>query len=318
MTRVFMFPGQSSRDPAMVTRAFTMVPDVAREVFAEAADTLGRDLASHYTTGEGVEFRSNQDIQIGVFLVNHVHLTALERAGVSAPVSLGLSLGEYNHVVHIGGLAFPDALRLVNERGQLYDKGPAGVMAAIFPIDPEELAPILAEAPALGPVAVAVSGSPTQTVIAGTPEAVERVAERVDDELFAQCVMIERQIPMHVPLFAPVGELFSPVLEATPWREATLPYLPNVEGRFVPTNGASTYVEPLLRHVSSPVRWRQSIDFLVERLEDPVFVEVGPKKALTNLLSPKWHRVRRFHTDVADDPARSFEDLVKELTDGPG
>ncbi len=316
MTLVFTFPGQSSRDAEMVPRAFAMAPDVASEVFAEASEVLGRDLVAYFSDGDGAAFSSNRDIQLGVFLVNHVHMRALERAGVSADVSLGLSLGEYNHLVHIGALAFDDALRLVWERGRLYTEGPAGVMAAIFPIDPDDLTPILAESSELGPVAIAVTGSPTQTVIAGDRAAVERVVERVDDELFAQSVVIEDRIPMHVPLFAPVEEAFAPVLESAPWQVATKPYLPNVEGHFVPQNGASTFIEPLLRHVSSAVRWRESIDFLVERIEDPVFVEVGPKKSLTNLLSPKWHKVQRFHTDVPGDPAGGFADLVEKLTDG--
>lgn len=316
MTLVFTFPGQSSRDPEMVRRAFSMAPDVASEVFGEASEVLGRDLVRHYTEGNGVTFTSNRDIQLGVFLVNHVHLRALEAAGISAEVSLGLSLGEYNHLVHIGALAFDDALRLVHERGRLYTEGPAGIMAAIFPIDPDDLSPILAESSALGAIGIAVTGSPTQTVVAGDRAAVERVAERVDQEHWAQCVIIEEHIPMHVPLFAPVAKEFAPVLESAPWRNATLPYLPNVEGHFVAQNGPSTYIDPLLRHVSSPVRWRESIDFLVERLDDPVFVEVGPKKALTNLLSPKWHRVRRYHTDLPDDPAGGFADLVNELGHG--
>ena len=106
MTLVFTFPGQSSRDPEMVARAFAMAPDAASAVFAEASDVLGRDVVRHYTEGKGSRFATNRDIQLGVFLVNHVHLRALEDAGVSAEHSLGLSLGEYNHVVHIGALAF--------------------------------------------------------------------------------------------------------------------------------------------------------------------------------------------------------------------
>jgi len=300
----------------MVPRAFAMAPAAATKVFGEASEVLGRDLERYYTEGDGAQFESNRDIQLGVFLVNHVHLTALEDAGITADYSLGLSLGEYNHLVHIGAIDFADAVRLVDERGRLYTEGPSGVMAALFPIDSDELKPILAGAQSIGPVAVAVCGSPTQTVIAGDKAAVEHVAAQADDICFADCVVIEHEIPMHVPLFSPVAETFEPVLEAAPWKSATKPYLPNVEGRFVEQNGPSTYVEPLRRHVFSPVRWCESIDFLVESLDEPVFVEVGPKKALTNLLSPKWHRVPKFHTDQPNDPASAFDGLVKELTLG--
>ncbi|MCA9781419.1 MAG: hypothetical protein KC800_32095, partial [Candidatus Eremiobacteraeota bacterium] len=35
------------------------------------------------------------------------------------------------------------------------------------------------------------------------------------------------------------------------------------------------------------VRWRESIDFLFAEHDDLSFVEVGPRQALTNLLSPR-------------------------------
>ena len=315
MKLVFTFPGQSSREPQMVGRAFAMAPAVAADVFGHASEVLHRDLRAHYMDDNPSQFASNRDIQLGVFLVNHVHMCALETAGVTADLSLGLSLGEYNHVVHIGALDFPDAVRLVDERGRLYSEGPEGAMVAIFPVEFDELAPLIEEASAVGPIGVAVAGSPTQTVVAGCREALDHLTQRVDDELFAECVFIEDRVPMHVALFAPVADVLSPVLGSVPWKEATKPYLPNVVGEFVVQNGPSTYVEPLVQHVCESVRWRQSIDFLMARFDDLAFVEVGPKTALTNLLSPKWHAVRRFHTDHHSDPD-GFANLVSELIGG--
>ncbi len=318
MRLVFMFPGQSSRDPGMVERAFQMAPGVAGDVFGEASELLQRDLREQYFENPAGMFATNRDIQLGVFLVNHVHLKALEAAGIEADLSLGLSLGEYNHVVHIGALDFADAVRLVDERGRLYSDGPHGVMAAIFPIDVDTLAPLIADATSIGPVGIAVMGSPTQTVVAGQREAVERVTARADDEEFAQAVTIEDRVPMHVDLFEPVAVQFAPVLEATNWRKADKPYLPNVDGRFAEENGPATYIDPLRRHVFQTVKWRQSIDFLFSEFESDelVFVEVGPRKSLTNLLSPKWHKTRRLHTDRQEDPADGLASVVEELRHG--
>ncbi|MEZ4338954.1 MAG: ACP S-malonyltransferase [Sandaracinaceae bacterium] len=318
MRQVFMFPGQSSRDPAMVERAFAMATGVAADVFDEASDVLGRDLRAHFLGDPGDLFATNRDIQLGVFLTSHVHLKALQAEGIDAELSLGLSLGEYNHLVHIGALDFADAVRLVDIRGGLYAEGPEGAMAAIFPIDPDDLAPLLEEARMLGSVDVAVHGSPTQTVVAGTRAAVQHVAARADDEHLCESVLIEDRVPMHVPLFAPVAERFGPALAAAPWRRAERPYLPNVEGRHVAQNGPSTYVEPLRRHVFERVRWRESIDFLFAEHDDLSFVEVGPRQALTNLLSPRWHRAPRHHTDHPEGPEGGFHALVEELADGPG
>ncbi len=46
-----------------------------------------------------------------MFVANHMMLSLLQAEGVDAELSLGLSLGEYNHLVHIGALELPEAPR---------------------------------------------------------------------------------------------------------------------------------------------------------------------------------------------------------------
>ena len=123
---VFMFPGQTSRYPGMLDRLVELHPR-NRGLLAWACEVLGRDLATHYHVDNGdAAFTRNVDVQVGVFLANHMFLVTLETAGIDAEFSLGLSLGEWNHLVHIGVLSFEDALRAVEVRGRLYDEGPRG------------------------------------------------------------------------------------------------------------------------------------------------------------------------------------------------
>ena len=128
--RVFMFPGQSSLDPAMLGRALTLGPE-AEEAVCIASEALGEDLRERFAGPRGFEPRNNRDVQLSVFLTTHLHLVALQAAGIDAALSLGLSLGEYNHLVHVGAIPFADAVRLVSARGQAYDAGPRGMMVAV-------------------------------------------------------------------------------------------------------------------------------------------------------------------------------------------
>src|SRR5205085_12207540 len=88
MKSVFMFPGQSSLYPAMLERIMDAAPSTARPLLATASETLGRDLAWHYRSVNSDIFATNRDVQVGVFLTNHLHLAALEAAGVTAELSL--------------------------------------------------------------------------------------------------------------------------------------------------------------------------------------------------------------------------------------
>ncbi len=313
MTNVFMFPGQSSKYSGLLDRVIDFWAP-ARQLVASASELLGRDLARLYQQGNDAAFECNRDVQVGVFLANHLHLCALEAHGIRADYSLGLSLGEYNHLVHVGALDFASALRLVDARGRVYDEGPRGMMAALFPVDVEMVEDLLGRAKSFGVVEVANLNSPSQFVVAGETPAVEEVMRLADDELAVAPTPIERQIPMHTSVFRPVAEQLLPHLRAMPWRRPEREYISNVIGGFVANPTAGDFCDLLARHVYSPVRWRQSIDAVVARLPQAVFVEVGPRGVLYNLLHKRWHANRKHKTDAAQDFATNFQQVIDALS----
>ena len=162
MTPIFLFPGQSSRYPEMIERLYGWAGLDARWAIAEASEGLGRDLRAHYRRTTPPLRHQPRRAAGGVPCQPRPHL-ALERARVRADYSLGLSLGEYNHLVHIGALRFTDALRLVNARGAAYDAGPAGVMASVFPLSLEELEQVVARARNHGALEIVNLNSPPRT-----------------------------------------------------------------------------------------------------------------------------------------------------------
>src|SRR5512133_530602 len=258
MTNVFMFPGQSSKYSGMIDRV-TEMWSPGRELVKMASEILGRDLQALYRAGNEAAFDSNRDIQVGVFLANHLHLSALEASGVRADYSLGLSLGEYNHLVHIGALDFVSALRLVDARGRVYDQGPRGMMAALFPVDIDMVNEMLERTKSFGTVEIANLNSPAQFVVAGETPAVEELMRLAEDESAVTPTPIEKQIPMHTTVFRPAADRFIPHLRAAPWRKPKRAYISNVKGGFVAEPSNEQFQDLLARHVYSPVRGRESI-----------------------------------------------------------
>jgi [acyl-carrier-protein] S-malonyltransferase len=314
MTFVFMFPGQSSRYAGMLDKLCELHP-ANRELLGWASDLLHRDLREHYADARPGHdpFARNVDVQVGVFLANHMYLRALEAHDIRADYSLGLSLGEWNHLVHIGALPFDVALRAVEVRGRCYDEGPRGIMAAIQPVDEGDLAELVEQGRAQGHVEIVNFNSPRQFVIAGEQAAVAWVAEQAEHELFAQAHVIERQVPMHSSLFAPVAERFAAHLATLDFQAPERPYLPNRTGEFEPEPTPARFVELLSSHVASPVLWRQAMEAAAARAEDAVFVEVGPMAVLHNLLNRKWLGNRKFRTDDRDASREHFDGLVHGL-----
>lgn len=296
---VFLFPGQSSRSAAMFD-ALTDDP-VCAPVLEEASDLLGRDVVALARDALARPVPRNFAVQVSVFVANHAHLMRLCAAGVSCKTSLGLSLGEYNHLVEIGALAFGDALRLVAARGNLFETAPNGMMASLFPTTRAELLPILEEASREGVVAISNENSPSQFVISGERAAVRRAITLYERDAFGTAVVIEERVPMHAPPMAPLVPKMAADLQNAPWRPAAV-YRPNLSGRTVDRPAAADFVATLSQHVARPVLWRQSIDEVLKTLPEATFVEVGPGRVLTNLMRKSWIRNPRFATGK-DAPA---------------
>lgn len=314
MTLVFMFPGQSSRYPGMLDKLARLHPHAA-EALAQAEQALGRDLRAHYGEGNPGAFDRNVDVQIGVFVANHMVLSALQGAGVDAELSLGLSLGEYNHLVHIGALDFLSALQLVKARGEAYDAGPRGWMASVQPLDLETLQDVVESVRArdLGVLEVVNLNSPRQHVLSGAQAAVEAAMAVLEEDHYVVPTVIERQVPMHSSMFVGVGEAMLPHLRRAGFRTARRAYLPNRLGAPLAAASQADYVRLLAEHVHTPVLWRRSIDHVVAHHPDATFVEVGPRQVLANLLDRKWISRPKHATDSREGADEHFATTVEAL-----
>ncbi|MEQ8765392.1 MAG: ACP S-malonyltransferase [Planctomycetota bacterium] len=305
MTLVYLFPGQSSRYPGMLTKLTELhAPNLG--VLAEAQRLLGRELDER-------RFERNEDIQIAVFLANLMFQSLLEARGVRADLSLGASLGELNHLVHIGALSFREALLTVQARGRAYDRGPRGWMAAVQPMEEGEVQALIERVRGDRCLEIANLNSPRQQVIAGHAEAVADAVRSAEDEHFAQPVVIEKRCPMHSSMFRPVADELAEHLHRVRWQRPHRPYFSNVLGRECLCPSPEQMQRLLTEHVHSPVQWRASIDHVRERWPDAVFVEVGAKSVLTSLMDRKWCRVDKHACDSKDETAQHLRELIPRL-----
>ncbi len=313
MTTIAMFPGQSSRYPEMLDKL--AVEPLCAAVIRDASDLLGRDLRRHFRADNDEMFARNQDVQIGVFLANHCHLRLLEHRGVAPAWSLGLSLGEYNHLVHIGALAFADAVSLVDARGRLYDEASGGLMTSVFPLDAAITEAAIARLELGTSVAIGLYNSPRQHVISGERSAVERLLADLERDEYFDAKTIEPRIPMHAPCFAPTAARLAALLERVPFAAPLRPYIPNVHGEVI-AQPLPAYIRTCLaKHVDHPVRWKASVDAIAAHVPAPWFVEVGPRTVLHNLFGKDWMPGRRSKTDSNEAWPAHLTALTTELRD---
>lgn len=291
MRRIFMFPSQSSWSYATIGRFHEMYP-ACREVLADAADALGRDLQGLFLRGDRAGFTPLWEAQLTLFLANSMVVRLLDDEGIEADASLGCSLGEYNHLVHIGAVSFGQAVRLLEERCRLYEKGPYGERIVLFPVERPLLEEAMREHANLGVVEIAGEFTPRIFLLGGEADPVIRTVEWLEERCpDLQSRTLEFGLPIHSSVFRAVGEQHRTLLETVDFSPVKLPYCPGVLGTPLTAPTRLDFVDLLARHSFEPVLWRQSIDALVDGHDEVRCLEVGPGNLLTRQfqIDRKWH-----------------------------
>jgi len=305
MLVAFLFPGQGSQAVGM-GRAFAESSAAAKAVYAEANDALGFDLARLSFEGPEAELQRTANTQPAVLTASVAIAAACAERGLAPHMMAGHSLGEYSALVAGGALRFPDAVRLVRQRGEFMQEAVpagAGAMAAIMGLDLAAAEAVCAEAARGEVVEVASANSPTQVVIAGHRGAVERAVALAAARGGKKSVLLPVSAPFHCALMRPAADRLARALDGIAVGDPTVPVVRNVDASV--TRAAADVKPRLVEQVARPVRWTACVERL-RREGVETFVEVGPGRVLTGL-------VRRIVDDVKAFPVEDPAGLEKTL-----
>ncbi|MBE0575003.1 MAG: ACP S-malonyltransferase [Desulfuromonadales bacterium] len=280
----FLFPGQGSQHAGM-GKELAENFSVARQTFEEANDAIGFDLASLCYYGPEDDLRLTANTQPAILAASVAALRVLEaETGLVPAFAAGHSLGEYSALVCSGGLKFADAVRTVRQRGIFMQEAvPVGTgsMAAILGLDLESLGVVCRDAARGQVVSPANYNSDGQVVIAGHTEAVSRAIDLAKEKGAKRAMPLPVSAPFHCSLMVPAGERLADVLADIIIDEMHLPVITNVEA--TPNQDVSRVRDLLVRQVSAPVRWQESIACMVN-LDVERYIEIGPGKVLSGLV----------------------------------
>jgi len=287
-TQAFVFPGQGSQKVGM-GRAWAEVSPAARATFEEADAALGLPLSRLCFEGPEDELNLTANTQPALLATSIAIHRALAEAGAPfQPVAMaGHSLGEWSALVAAGALEFAAALRLVRRRGELMQEAvPVGVgaMAAVIGLDRQASEALAAEAVAEHPeeiCAVANLNGPGQTVLAGHRTAIDRAIALAKERGARKATLLAVSAPFHSPLMKPAREGMAGVLEKVEFRDPRVPVISNVDAAPVVSGEAAR--DALIRQIDSPVRWVESVLFMVESAGVGAFLEIGPGTVLAGL-----------------------------------
>lgn len=309
MTLAMVFPGQGSQSIAMQDELAERFPEV-KATYAEASEQLGYDLWELAQEGPKEKLDQTVVTQPVMMTAGFAGWRVWQNAGGEIPALLaGHSLGEYTALVCAGVIEFPDAIRLVRRRAELMQQAvPAGdgAMAAILGLDDDTVLSVCRDAEE-GQVVQAVNFNTSgQVVIAGVRSAVERAAELATSAGARRALLLSVSVPAHTDLMKPAADELAEALAAAKLVTPSIPVISNAD--VVPYESVEQIRDGLRRQLYSPVRWAETIGFMIEHGTTKI-VECGPGKVLAGLN----RRIDRSISSVCLDSPAALEAALRGI-----
>lgn len=292
----FIYPGQGAQKCGMGAD-FYQNSEAVRELYGEAGKLLGFDM-------KALCFEENELLDLTEYTQAALATTCLAMTrvlrgrGITPDITAGLSLGEYAAIAAAGGMNELDAIRLVRTRGILMQNTVPpgeGAMCAVIGMKTETIEDVLKDREN---VSVANYNCPGQIVITGKKTPVEEAAGVLKKAGAKRTVMLNVSGPFHSPLLLPAGEKLGEELEDIAFTPLRIPYVTNVLAEKI--EDVERTKELLIRQVSAPVKWMQSVEYMIADGTD-TFIEIGPGKTLTGFMRKINREVTVYHISAWED-----------------
>lgn len=288
-----IFPGQGSQSPGMGRFLFDNFP-IAKQTFEEASDAISVDLKKLCFEGSEADLALTENTQPCLLTVSTATARVLTtQFNVKAQAGSGHSIGEYAALVAAGAMPFMPAVKAVKIRGQAMQSAvPVGKggMVAVMGLDPEQVETLCnwaMEKSKTGPLNPANFNCPGQIVISGSQDTIAWLKDNFKaEEVFpnakrVKLIPLQVSAPFHCDLMKPAEEKMRAVLTDISFQDAQFPVIQNFTAK---THTQSSELrENLIRQVSAPVRWMQSMD-LAQQKGWTTCIECGNGKVLQGLL----------------------------------
>jgi [acyl-carrier-protein] S-malonyltransferase len=295
----FVFPGQGSQQIGMGKDAYEKLNEV-KELHEKVNEKLGFDLTKIIFEDEE-KLNLTEYTQPALVLTSYSLFLALKKykPEIFPKFLAGHSLGEFTALAVGESINPVDAVWITHIRGKLMQEAvPQGVgkMAAIIGLKPEIIEEVLKNIN--GIVEIANYNSYEQIVISGETKAVEEAMSILKEKGAKKIVPLAVSVPAHSSLLRDKAKEFEKYLNEIEIKDSKLPIISNVEAK--PIQTSEEIKNELAKHFYSPVKWYQSVEFMINNGVD-TFIEIGSKKVLSGLIRRINRKVKTLNIEKLED-----------------
>ncbi len=306
----FIFPGQGSHYPGMGRDLYGKFP-LIRKRLDRAASLADFDLLRLLFQGTEEDLKKTWLQQPALFALECAIAEQLMAWGVHPLAVAGHSVGEMAALWAARVYSFEDGFRLVNERARCMkiasglhkDTGMMAVHAGLNSVDS-------AVSRQKG-VVVANINAPNQVVLSGHMEALSAMGRELK-RLGYRFTFLKVEMAFHSPMMKSVREAFAASITAIPLHAPRIPVISNTSGRPFPSH-ESRIREMIVSQLELPVCWLADMEAMQNDYNIRCFVEIGPKKILTNLLSDTFEEGMGIPTCLPSGEEKAFQAAMARL-----
>jgi [acyl-carrier-protein] S-malonyltransferase len=283
--KTLMFPGQGSQSVGMGADLYKNF-ELVKKIFNQADEKLNFHLSKIILDGPENELKLTKNTQPAIMTLSYsIYKLIVEEFGIdikNIKYFCGHSLGEYSALVSIGTLTFEDALYLLHERGKSMQEAVPeghGAMLAVLGLKLEDIEKLIMEIKVKGICEIANDNSDSQVILSGEKKAIDEISDILKKNK-KKSIFLPVSAPFHCSLMKSAAEKMKDKILKTNFKKPKKEIISNVTAR--PVADTEIIKKLLIDQISSKVRWRESLLYMVENGVNE-FIEIGPGKVLSGL-----------------------------------
>ena len=299
-----IFPGQGSQTVGMCSDFYNKFERV-KKIFKQVDQILNFPLSDIVLNGPEDKLNLTQNTQPSIMMVGYSIYSVLKNEfGINlneAKFFAGHSLGEYTALVCSDSLNLETAANLLHQRGKFMQEAVPegkGSMLAILGLEYDKILEEIKAASSDGVCEIANDNCPGQIVVSGEKNAIEKMSDNLKKKSI-KSIILPVSAPFHCSLMKKAEENMKSKITDAVFKKPNPGIISNVTAKI--ENDPTTIKELLIKQITSTVRWRESLEYMINNGIDQ-FIEIGPGKVLSGL-------VKRTNRKIKISNLNSFEDV---------